>query len=98
LHRVEGNFAIVNAAAMIENGFKDARLGLAGIGPKAILLDVSGHVAKGLTEAALHGIAGDVNAASSEAFRDLNGDANYKRTMARVYAQRAVQAAAARMQ
>ena len=98
LHRVEGNFAIVNAAAMIENGFKGARLGLAGIGPKAILLDVSEHVAKGLTEAALRGIAADVSAASSEAFRDLNGGEDYKRAMARVYAQRAVQAAAAHMQ
>lgn len=97
LHRVEGNFAIVAAAAVIEAGFKSARVGLAGIGPKALVIDVSKRLAKGVNDEALRGVSDDAYAASAEAYGDLNGDAAYRRAMARVYAQRAVQAAAGRM-
>ncbi len=97
LHRVEGNFAIVAAAAVIEAGFKSARVGLAGVGPKAVVIDVTKRLAKGVNDEALRGVSDDAFAASAEAYGDLNGDAVYRRAMARVYAQRAVQAAAGRM-
>lgn len=97
LHRVEGNFAIVAAAAVIEAGFKAARVGIAGVGPKAVVIEVSKRLAKGVNDEALRGISDDAYAASAEAYGDLNGDATYRRAMARVYAQRAVQAAAGRM-
>ena len=94
LHRVEGNFAIVAAAAIVENGSRAGRLALGGVGPKPVLLDIGSRLAKGLDDAAIRGIADDAHAASAEAFGDLNGDADYRRAMARVYAERAVRAAA----
>ena len=97
LHRVEGNFAIVNAAAVIEKGFKGARLGLGGVGGSAVLVDVSKRMAKGLSEEALRGVSDDAYAASHDAYGDLNGDADYRRAMARVYAQRVIKAAAGKV-
>ncbi|MGD9763961.1 MAG: xanthine dehydrogenase family protein subunit M [Candidatus Binatia bacterium] len=97
LHRVEGNFAIVAAAAVIDSGFKSARVAIGGVGPKAVLMDVSKRLAKGVNDEALRGVSDDAYAASGEAYGDLNGDATYRRAMARVYAQRAVRAAASRM-
>ncbi len=97
LHRVEGNFPIVNAAAVIEKGFKAARLGLGGVGQTAVLVDVSKRLSNKLNEEALHGIADDAYAASHDACGDLNGDADYRRAMARIYAQRAIKAAAGRV-
>ena len=98
LHRVEGSFPIVNAAAVIEKGFKAARLGLGGVGQTAVMVDVSKRLAKGLDDAALKGVSDDAYAASADAPGDLNGNADYRRAMIRVFAQRAVKAAAARAQ
>ncbi|MGD0074839.1 MAG: xanthine dehydrogenase family protein subunit M [Candidatus Binataceae bacterium] len=97
LHRVEGNFAIVNAAAVIEKGFKAARLGLGGVGETAVMVDISKRLAKGLTDEALRGVSDDAYAAAHDAYGDLNGDADYRKAMARVYAQRVVKAAAAKV-
>jgi aerobic carbon-monoxide dehydrogenase medium subunit len=97
LHRVEGSFPIVAAAAVITPGFTGCRLGLAGVGPRAVLVDASRHLAAGVSEKALEAIARDVAAASREAYGDLNGDAEYRREMAKVYAGRAIRAAAEAM-
>ena len=97
LHRVEGNFAIVAAAAVVEKGFKSVRLGLAGVGPKAVLVDVTVRFKGGLTDAALKAMRGDVAEASADAYGDLNGDAEYRRAMAEVYAERGVRTAASRV-
>jgi aerobic carbon-monoxide dehydrogenase medium subunit len=97
LHRVEGNFAIVNAAAVIEKGFKAARLGLGGVGETAVLVDVSKRLSKGLSDEALRGVSDDAYAASHDAYGDLNGDADYRRAMARVYAQRVIKTAAGKI-
>jgi aerobic carbon-monoxide dehydrogenase medium subunit len=96
LHRVEGNFAIVAAAAVVEKGFKSVRLGLAGIGPKALLVDVTARFKNGLSDAALDGVRADALQASADAYGDLNGDADYRRAMAQVYAVRAIRTAAGR--
>jgi aerobic carbon-monoxide dehydrogenase medium subunit len=95
LHRVEGNFAIVSAAATVEKGFASARIALGGVGPKAVLIDVTHRLTKGLSDDALRGISDDAFDASYEAYGDLNGDSDYRRAMARVYAQRVIRAAAA---
>jgi aerobic carbon-monoxide dehydrogenase medium subunit len=97
LHRVEGNFAIVNAAAVIEKGFKAARLGLGGVGETAVLVDVSKRLSKGANDQALRGVSDDAYAASHDAYGDLNGDTDYRKAMARVYAQRVIKAAAAKL-
>ena len=94
LHRVEGNFAIVSAAAVVEKGFASARLALGGVGPTPVSLDLTRRLAKGLNDEALRGVSDDAFDASSEAYGDLNGDTDYRRAMARVYAQRAIRAAA----
>jgi aerobic carbon-monoxide dehydrogenase medium subunit len=95
LHRVEGNFAIVSAAAVVEKGFASARIALGGVGPKPVVIDVTRRLTKGLNDDALGGISDDAFDASSEAYGDLNGDSEYRRAMARVYAQRVIRAAAA---
>ena len=95
LHRIEGNFAIVNAAAVVEKGFASARVALGGVGPKPVLIDVSRRLTKGLSDDALRGISDDAFDASYEAYGDLNGDSEYRRAMARVYVQRVIRAAAA---
>ena len=97
LHRVEGNFAIVNAAAVIEKGFKAARLALGGVGETAVLVDLSKRLSKGASDEALRGVSDDAYAASHDAYGDLNGDADYRKAMARIYAQRVVKAAAGKV-
>ena len=97
LHRVEGNFAIVAAAAVVEKAFRSVRLGLAGVGPKAVLVDVTARFRNGLTEEAMKGMRADALRASGDAYGDLNGDADYHRAMAQVYAERAIRTAAGRV-
>ena len=97
LHRVEGNYAIVAAAAVIEPGLKKARIGLGGVGPTPVLVDVSAELAKGVDDQSLERVAAAAVAASSNAYGDLNGDAAYKQAMAGVYAKRVIRAAAAQI-
>ncbi len=58
---------------------------------------MSKRLAAGLTDAAYKGVAEDVYAASADAYGDLNGDAEYRRAMAQVYAKRTLQAAASQV-
>jgi aerobic carbon-monoxide dehydrogenase medium subunit len=95
LHRIEGNFPIVNAAAVIEQGFRSARLALGGVGETAILVEVEKHLKNGLSAAALQAVSDAAHAAAKEAPSDLNGDGGYRQAMARIYAQRAIKQAAA---
>lgn len=98
LHRVEGNYAIVNAAAVVEPGKKKGRVALGGVGPTPVMIDVSAHIASGVSDDALRRVSDAAFAAAENAYGDLNGDAKYKQAMARVYAQRVVRAAAAQAQ
>lgn len=97
LHRVEGNFPIVNAAAVIEKGFKSARIAIGGVGESAVLIDVTRQLSQGVNDQSLRAISDAAYDASGDAYGDLNGDADYRRAMARVYAQRAIKAAAAQI-
>ena len=94
LSRVEGNYAIVAAAGIVEPRFEGARIGLGGVAPEPVLIDVGVHLQAGLTDAGLEAVGQDAYDASSEAHGDLNGDANYRREMARVFAIRVIQSAA----
>ena len=95
LLRVEGNYAIVIAAAVVEPGRRAARVGLGGVGPGPVLVDVGGHLQGGLDDAALVAIGEAAHQAAADAPNDLSGDTDYRREMARVFACRAVRTAAA---
>jgi carbon-monoxide dehydrogenase medium subunit len=94
LHRVEGNFAIVAAAAIIEPGFRGSRLGLGGVGPVPVRVDIDRHLQGGLTDAGVNAIGDAAYEASADAYGDLNGSAEYRREMSRVFARRVVRKAA----
>jgi carbon-monoxide dehydrogenase medium subunit len=93
LARVEGNFAIVGAASIVRQESGSARVAIGGVCPTPVLIEVpvgskgteSGDVLKRVGQTAYD--------ACRDAYGDLSGDANYRRAMARVYAQRAVRAA-----
>ncbi len=91
LRRVEGAFPIVVASAFIDGS--RGRVGLGGIGPHALSLDISEHLGAGASEQAIAAIGTRAYEIAAHALDDLNGSAPYRRAMARVYSQRAVRAA-----
>ena len=93
LARVEGSFAIVNAAAVVNGGRPVIAIGGATGSPVLVEPDVD--VAGGVSEGALEEIGDAAYEASEDAYGDLNASAEYRRELARVYARRAVQAALA---
>ena len=97
LHRVEGSFAIVNAAAVLSPGGAGSMLAVGGVGPRPAVVDISGFGASGWTAEAVAAVAAAAFDASAGATDDPMSDAEYKREMARVYARRVVQAATAMM-
>ncbi|MGD9601608.1 MAG: xanthine dehydrogenase family protein subunit M [Gammaproteobacteria bacterium] len=98
LRRVEGAFPVVLASAAVAPGFVTARLGLGGIGPRPVALDITDALRGGLSDRALPVIGERAFAAAAHALSDLNGSSRYRREMARVYARRAVQAAVAHLE
>jgi aerobic carbon-monoxide dehydrogenase medium subunit len=97
LHRVEGSFAIVNAAAILAPDGVGSVLAVGGVGPRPAVVDISGFGASGWTAEAAAAVADAAFEVSAGASDDPMSDAEYKREMARVYARRAVQAATAMM-
>ncbi|MGH7907390.1 MAG: FAD binding domain-containing protein [Candidatus Binataceae bacterium] len=95
LHRIEGSFPIVNAAAIIERKFASARLAMGGVGNTAIVLDVSQRLKAGLDDGAVRKVVEDAFTAAKDAPEDLSGNSEYRRAMARVFAERAIRKAAA---
>jgi aerobic carbon-monoxide dehydrogenase medium subunit len=93
LVRVEGSFAIVNAAAVVNGGRPMIAIG--GATPTPVLVEPSVDLRGGISEGALEAIANDAYAATEDAYGDLSGSADYRRAMARVYAKRAVSEALA---
>jgi carbon-monoxide dehydrogenase medium subunit len=93
LARVEGSFAIVNAAALL-GGDGAAMVALGGVGPAPVVIDVGAELAGGVDEAALTAVAEAAFAAAEDATGDLMNDAAYRREMAAVFARRAVAGAA----
>jgi aerobic carbon-monoxide dehydrogenase medium subunit len=93
LVRVEGSFAIVNAAAVVNGGRPMIAIG--GATPTPVLVEPSVDLRGGISEGALEAISNDAYAATEDAYGDLSGSADYRRAMARVYAKRAVSEALA---
>lgn len=97
LARVEGSFAIVNAAALVRPAGQGASVvAIGGISGAPVVVDATGTVEAGLGDAALAGFEAAVRAAAADPLQDLNGDAEYRREMAVVHARRALLAAAGR--
>jgi carbon-monoxide dehydrogenase medium subunit len=94
LARVEGSFAIVNAAAVLSGDRSSATVALGGVGPKPVVVDVSEQVRDGIDDAALARVGEAVYEAGHEATGDLMSDATYRREMASVFARRALREAA----
>jgi CO/xanthine dehydrogenase FAD-binding subunit len=94
LARVEGSFAIVNAAAVVDPAGRSTVV-IGGVAAAPVAVDASDVVRAGLSEAALARFDDAVRAACPEPYGDLNGDAEYRREMAVVHARRALLAAAA---
>lgn len=90
LARVEGSFAIVNAAAVVAPDLSTARIALGGVGPRPALIDVAGELRDGLTDGALEQVEEHAYEASADATGDVMSDAEYRRAMARVFARRAL--------
>lgn len=97
LRRVEGAFPIVLASAAIAPGFREATLGLGGVGPRPVVIDIADVLGGGASEAALKAIGDRAFEGARHALADLNGSGGYRREMARVHARRAVQEATAMM-
>jgi aerobic carbon-monoxide dehydrogenase medium subunit len=94
LSRVEGSFAIVNAAALVGPGV--VRVAIGGIAARPVVVDLTAVTGGTINAGTLDAIGSEVRTACPEPYSDLNGDAEYRREMAVVYARRAVEAAAER--
>jgi aerobic carbon-monoxide dehydrogenase medium subunit len=94
--RVEGSFAIVNAAAVLPPAGPGGRLALGGVGPRPVAVEISGLGGAGWDPEAADAAGDAAFAAAEGASGDPINDAEYKREMARVHARRVVRAAAAR--
>jgi carbon-monoxide dehydrogenase medium subunit len=94
--RVEGSFAIVNAAAVLSADGSGASLALGGVGPRPVAVDISALGRSGWDDDAVEAAGDAAFEASAGASGDPMSDAEYKREMARVHARRVVRAAAAR--
>lgn len=95
--RVEGSFAIVNAAALIEPGFESTKVAIGGVGPTPVVVDASDTFANGPEPSAFEELAERAYDAAEYASADIHSDAEYRRHMAGVFAKRAVEQAIASM-
>ncbi len=95
LARVEGSFAIVNAAAVVAGDGSSATVALGGVGPRPVVVDVTEQLRGGVDDAGLAAVGEVVREAARDASGDLMSDATYRREMASVFARRACAAAAA---
>ena len=92
--RVEGSFAIVNAAAVLSADGSGGSLALGGVGPRPVPVDIADLSSSGWGAAAVQEAGDRAFEASTGATDDPMSDAEYKREMARVHARRVVRAAA----
>jgi CO/xanthine dehydrogenase FAD-binding subunit len=91
--RVEGSFAIVNAAATVDRAGETARVAIGGIGPTPVVLDVSDVLGSGLSQDGLEELSSRAYDAAHLSTDDVHSDAEYRRRMAGVFARRAIEAA-----
>jgi aerobic carbon-monoxide dehydrogenase medium subunit len=92
--RVEGSFAIVNAAARVDLATASAQVALGGVGPTPVVLDVSDLFGNGVSQQGLEELGDRAYEAANESTDDVHSDAEYRRRMAGVFARRAIEAAA----
>jgi carbon-monoxide dehydrogenase medium subunit len=85
LARVEGSFAIVNAAAVVDGA--RCAIGIGGAVPAPVVVELESAEAD---ETTLERVATAAREACADAYDDLSGSADYRRAMAGVYARRAV--------
>ena len=95
--RVEGSFAIVNAAAVVGPEFGSVRVAIGGVGPTPVVVDASDIFAGGAAPEAYEELASRAYDAAEYASSDIHSDAEYRRHMAGVFARRAVQQAITNM-
>lgn len=95
--RVEGSFAIVNAAALVGPDLGSMRVAIGGVGPTPVVVDASDLFAGGAGSEAFEQLASRAYDAAEHASSDIHSDAEYRRHMAGVFARRAVQQAIANM-
>jgi carbon-monoxide dehydrogenase medium subunit len=93
LARVEGSFALVNAAAVVADGRPVIAIGGATAAP--VLVDTSVDLSGGASAGALDEIGEAAFRACEDAHGDLHASPEYRRELARVYAKRAIQQALA---
>jgi carbon-monoxide dehydrogenase medium subunit len=91
--RVEGSFAIVNAAARVDRGAGSAAVALGGVGPRPVIVDVFDQMGSTSDREAVDAAGERAYEASSGAVGDVFADSEYRREMARVFARRALAAA-----
>lgn len=97
LRRVEGAFPIVIASVSINPDGTAGRMGLGGVGPRPMLLHISDQLGGGGKDNDLEAIGERAYEAAADALDDINGGVEFRRAMARLYSQRAVRAAFARL-
>lgn len=90
LARVEGSFAIVNAAAVVDEAGGAVAVG--GATPTPVLIDLPPGLGGSTAPDALEQISEAAYEAVEDTFGDLSATAEYRRAMAGVYARRAVAA------
>jgi aerobic carbon-monoxide dehydrogenase medium subunit len=88
LARVEGSFAIVNAAAVVDGAH--CVIGIGGAVPAPVVIEVELESAD-VDEATLERVADAARDACGDAYDDLSGSADYRRAMAGVHARRVVE-------
>jgi carbon-monoxide dehydrogenase medium subunit len=91
LVRVEGNFAIVTAAAVVAGD--SAKVALGGVTARPVLIEQPAQPLRAGDEAAFDLLGETAFSACEDAFGDLTGTSDYRREMTKVYAKRSVQAA-----
>lgn len=94
-------FAVVGVAAQLRlnNGqCEEIRIGITGLAPKAFRATSVENALKGrkLDDSAISAAAANADAEAADAMEDLHASGEYRRHLARVYANRAVRAAAAK--
>lgn len=93
--RVEGSFAIVNAAVVLDGASSTIAMG--GVGPGPVSVDISSYGESGWSTEAAEAAAAAVFEACDQVQGDIMSDAEYRREMARVHARRVILRAAERL-
>lgn len=89
--RVEGNFALVNACALVSSRNWTGRVSLGGVASVPVKVELAGLIDGGSVQRS--GLDEAVDAVTAGVFADINGSVEYKRGLGRTFARRVVDAA-----